>query len=87
MASNLWVFSEQFSGLFSYSDLREKQMDKTVVEIITTLIENHYSDTNFEQIEQDLVTKLNEIISKKANHSFDNLSRSLEAEIDTAFNI
>jgi len=62
-------------------------MDKTVVEIITTLIENHYCDTNFKQIEQDLVTKLNSIISKKANQSFDNLSRSIEAEIDTAFNI
>jgi len=24
MASNLWVFSEEFSGLFKYSDLKEK---------------------------------------------------------------
>ena len=44
LASNLWVFCEEFSGLFKYSDLKEKQMDKSLEEIINGLTSKHYSD-------------------------------------------
>ena len=60
-------------------------MDKSLGEMINRLTSKHYSDEKLQKIEINLKEQLDQIIAKKANQSFDNLSRSIETEIDAAF--
>jgi len=61
-------------------------MNKSLGEMINRLTSKHYSDEKLQKIEINLKEQLDQIIAKKANQSFDNLSRSIETEIDAAYN-
>ena len=53
--------------------------------MINRLTSKHYSDEKLQKIEKKLEKQLDQIIAKKVNQSFDNLSRGIETEIDAAF--